>query len=140
MRRLSLSMIVLLMTILSISGQSLPKIVLVNNATNILISPAQLKFANTKIAESKYLTERTERMKTVIDNYNNNLRLQAEYTWELQNENKAIQEQMKAYKNIIDIQADDVKTKKKKARKEKIRAIFISGGVGIIIGLVISII
>ena len=124
---------------LSIFGQSLPKIVVINGDTNVLISPEQLRFANRQIATVDYLDKKTISLKNTIDAYSNNLTLQIQFTFELQKQNKALKAKANTYKALLKEEREKARDERKQARKRKTRAVITSFGVGVIAGIILTI-
>ena len=136
--RLSTLMVLLIAT-LSTFGQHLPRIVLIENDTNIIISTEQLRFVNRQIATVDYLKKKNISLQKVVDAYKNNLTLQIKYTFQIEKENSILQTINTTKDKQLRTLQKKADAEKKQARKGNRRAIITSLGIGFIAGIITSI-
>jgi len=134
-----LTISLLLLTLTSLGQISYPVAQVNNGDTTIIITPAQLKFANKESAKVVYLSKKTFTLETVVTSLEKSLVLQEAINVENDNKLKNYMINIESYTIIIDEKNKTIEDNIKAAKKEKRKAILTSGIVGIIGGLVLSI-
>jgi len=127
------------MTLISLGQTSYPIVQVIDGDTVIVITHAQLKFANRESAKVVHLTKRIYTYEVVITTLEQSLALQKMIADENEKKMKNYMIGADSYLSIIEEKNTTIQDNIKAARKQKRKAVLTSTIVGVIAGLVLSI-
>ena len=128
------------MTISISSAQdTYPKLKVIEGDTVVLFQSVHLKYVNRKILEVEYLNEANKNLKSQNVSLNNELMLNGFKIESLNSQINSFQTAASAYSGIIQDKDKEINLIKKQNKKKRRNTLIISGGVGVVIGLIISI-
>lgn len=127
-----------MLTFVSLAQVSYPIAQVIDGDTIVLITPIQLKYANTKIIQVDYLSKKVITLEEFKLNLEKSIKLKDVIIDESRKQLNLYNQNVESYIKLIEDKDNTIKTNIKQAKKDKFKAIVTTGLIGILVGIGLS--